>query len=273
MLTARVIPCLDVQDARVVKGVRFAGLRDAGDPAGLAARYQDEGADEVVVLDVAATPRGRAHQLGTVRAVRSVLGIPLTVGGGVRSRADARALLEAGADRVAVNTAAVRRPELLTELADEFGVQCVVLALDARAVADPRAGAAGRHEVLVRSGGEATGLGAAPWAARAARLGAGEILVTSHDRDGTRSGYDLELIAAVARAVPVPVVASGGAAHPEHLLAALRAGADAVLAASIFHDAEHSIHAVKEHLHAHGVPVRRADRLLRPIPPMHDVSC
>jgi imidazoleglycerol phosphate synthase cyclase subunit len=250
VLSARVIPCLDTRDGRVVKGVRFRSLRDAGDPAELAALYERQGADEVVLLDVSATPEGRGNALETVRRVRKELSIPLTVGGGVRALEDAGRLLDAGADKVGVNTAAVRRPALLTELATRFGSQCTVLALDA-ARRD-----AGGYEVVVLSGEQRTGDGALAWARRAAELGAGEILLTSVDRDGTRAGYELELLASIAGAVDVPVVASGGASAPADLLAALRAGADAVLAASIFHDGVHTIGEVKAYLGEHGVEVR-----------------
>lgn len=248
MLTRRIIPCLDVRAGRVVKGIRFAGLRDAGDPAELAAAYAAQGADELVVLDVAATPELRGTRLDTVRAVRAGLAIPLTVGGGLRTVADAEALLAAGADKVAVNTAAVRRPALLAELAERFGRQCVVLALDA-AEADG-------WEVVVTSGSERTGIDAVAWAREAIALGAGEILLTSWDRDGTRAGYDLSLIRAVSAAVTVPVIASGGAATAVHLAAALDAGADAVLAASMFHDRDTTVERVKSRLAALGVPVR-----------------
>lgn len=253
MLTRRVIPCLDVRDGRVVKGVRFQGLRDAGDPVERAVVYEAQGADELVLLDVSATPEERAHGLDTVRRVREVLSIPLTVGGGVRRVADAAALLEAGADKVGVNTAAVERPGLLSELAETFGKQCVVLALDA---ARRREGDGLAWEVVVRSGRERTGRDAVAWAREAAALGAGEVLLTSWDRDGTRQGYDIELIAAVSGAVRVPVIASGGADTPEHLIDALRAGASAVLAASIFHEGDRTVGEVKGALAAAGVPVR-----------------
>lgn len=249
MLARRIIPCLDVSHGRVVKGVRFQGLRDAGDPAERAKLYEDQGADEIVILDVSATPEGRGHQLETVRRVREVLSIPLTVGGGVRSEADALALLEAGADKVSVNTAAVARPQLLTEIADRFGRQCCVLAIDAA-----RRGR--RFEVLINGGRTGTGLDAIAWAQEGERLGAGEILLTSWDRDGTRQGYDLELTRAVAEAVGVPVIASGGADRPEHLREAFDAGADAVLAASIFHDGDLTVGDVKLYLREHGVHVR-----------------
>ena len=249
MLTARIIPCLDVSHGRVVKGVRFQGLRDAGDPAQRAKAYEDQGADEIVILDVSATPEGRGHQHETVRRVREVLSIPLTVGGGVRTEEDALGLLEAGADKVSVNTAAVTRPELLAEIAGRFGRQCCVLAIDA-AMRD------GRFEVLVKGGREGTGIDAIAWARDGERRGAGEILLTSWDRDGTRSGYDLALTREVSKAVQVPVIASGGADSPEHIREAFAAGADAVLAASIFHDGDLTVGDVKLYLQEHGLRVR-----------------
>jgi imidazole glycerol-phosphate synthase subunit HisF len=249
MLTARIIPCLDVSHGRVVKGVRFQGLRDAGDPAERAALYEEQGADEIVILDVSATPEARGNQVETVARVRARLGIPLTVGGGIRTVDDARALLEAGADKVSVNTAAVHRPELLTEIAERFGRQCAVLAIDA-------ARRGGRVEVLVKGGRESTGIDAVLWAQEGTTRGAGEILLTSWDRDGTRAGYDLELTRAVAEAVRVPVIASGGAATAAHLKAAFDAGAHAVLAASIFHDDDLTVGAVKRALADLGVHVR-----------------
>jgi len=254
MLTCRVIPCLDVDSGRVVKGVRFQGLRDAGDPVELALAYERQGADELVMLDVSATPQGRGNALQTVAAVRAGLGIPLTVGGGVRKVEDAGALLEAGADKVGANTAAVERPELLTDIATHFGSQCAVVAIDAA-----RRTSGEGWEVVVRSGKERTGIDAVAWAREAAGRGAGEILLTSWDRDGTRSGYDTALLAAVSAAVPVPVIASGGAARPEHLVEALRAGADAVLAASIFHDGECTVTDIKRAMRAAGFPVRLED--------------
>lgn len=260
MLTARVIPCLDVRGGRVVKGVKFANLRDSGDPAELAARYEQQGADELVVLDVSATPEQRATAADTVQRVRKALSIPLTVGGGVRRVEDAARLLDAGADKVGVNTAAVTDPSLVERLAEKFGCQCVVLALDAAHRAtppdawDPSAGAA--WEVVVQSGKQRTGIDAIEWARRATHLGAGEILLTSWDRDGTGSGYDLPLLSAVSGAVHVPVIASGGAAGPEHLVEAMKAGADAVLAASIFHDGVYSVGDVKRVMRAAGINVR-----------------
>jgi imidazoleglycerol phosphate synthase cyclase subunit len=249
VLIPRIIPCLDVANGRVVKGVKFQGLRDSGDPVELAAAYAAQNADELVVLDVAATPQARGNHLEVVRAVRRVLPLPLTVGGGVRAVADAEALLEAGADKVAVNTAAVKRPELLADLAARFGCQCTVLALDA-------ARRNGGWEVVVRSGRDRTGGDAVAWAARATETGAGEILLTSWDRDGTGIGYDLELIAAIREAVTVPIIASGGASGPEHMVAALSAGADAVLAATIFHDGHTTVPDLKARLAALGAEVR-----------------
>lgn len=250
MLMPRIIPCLDCRDGRVVKGVKFQGLRDAGDPVERAQAYQDQGADELVLLDVSATPEGRRTAYDTVAAVRQVLSIPLTVGGGVRSIEDARALLESGADKVSVNTAAVTRPVLLTEMAEQFGVQCTVIAIDAAR------SSRGGFEVVVRSGSERTGLDALQWARTAVERGAGEILLTSFDRDGTRSGYDLEALAAIARSVQVPVIASGGADSAAHMIEAFAAGADAVLAASIFHDGDQTVGTVKRVLASASIDVR-----------------
>lgn len=249
MLTRRIIPCLDTRDGRVVKGVRFLGLRDAGDPVELAARYAADGADEIVVLDVSATTDERAHALDTVRAIREVVDVPLTVGGGIRTEADARALLDAGADKVGINTAAFRTPEIITALATRFGSQCVTLSLDART-------ANGAWEVVVRAGSEPTARDVVQWARECAERGAGEILLTSVDRDGTQSGYDLGLISAVSRAVTIPIVASGGARSAADLIDAFSAGADAVLAASIFHDGLTTVQATKLSLSEAGIPVR-----------------
>lgn len=251
MLAARIIPCLDVRDGRVVKGVKFQGLRDAGDPAELARAYEEQGADELVLLDVSATPEGRGNQIETVARVRDVLSLPLTVGGGVRDVRSAERLLASGADKVSINTAAVERPAVLDELASRFGCQCTVLALDAARNHDRS------WEVVIRSGTKRTGKDAIVWAREAVDRGAGEILLTSWDRDGTKSGYDEELLHAISDAVTVPVIASGGAATPQHLLDALRAGAHAVLAASIFHFGEYTVHEIKKFLSDNQVEVRR----------------
>lgn len=248
-LAARVVPCLDIKDGRVVKGVKFQGLRDAGDPVECAAAYEEQGADEIVLLDVSATPEGRSHALETVRWVRSVLSIPLTVGGGVRGTEDAAELLEAGADKVGVNTAAVARPGLIAEISERFGAQCTVLAVDA---AISGAG----WEVVVRSGRDRTGIDVVEWCRKATAVGAGEILLTSWDRDGTGDGYDLAVIEAVASAVTVPVVASGGASNATHLAEALEAGASAVLVATILHDGHTTVAELKAQMASGGILVR-----------------
>ncbi len=250
MLTSRIIPCLDCRDGRVVKGIKFQGLRDAGCPVELSMSYEAQGADELVLLDVSATPEGRSHQHDTVRKVREALGIPLTCGGGVREADDAGRLLEAGADKVSVNTAAVTNPGLIGELAKRYGSQCTVVAIDAA-----RRDGEG-WELVVRSGKDRTGKDVIEWAREIVDRGAGEILLTSWDRDGTRSGYELDLLSAVSEAVTVPVIASGGAATPQHLVEALQAGGDAVLAASIFHDGEYTVQTLKEELRRAGVEVR-----------------
>lgn len=252
MLTRRIIPCLDVRGGRVVKGVKFAGLRDVGDPVEQATAYERQGADEVVMLDVSATPEDRETGFETVRALRRALSIPLTVGGGVRGVETAERLLLAGADKVSVNTAAVNEPALLTRLAERVGRQCVVLALDAAACANGEG-----WEVVTRSGVHRTGIDAVAWAGEAVHRGAGEILLTSWDRDGTRRGYDLALIAAIASVVRVPVIASGGASSAEHMAEAFEAGASAVLAASIFHEGQYTVAQVKQALSQCGVEVRR----------------
>jgi len=249
-LLRRIIPCLDVKDGRVVKGIRFQDLRDAGNPAEQAARYEAQGADEIVILDVAASAEGRDTQVDTVRRVRAAIRIPLTVGGGVRSVEDARQLLAAGADKVSVNTAAVRRPDLLTELAQAFGRQCVVLAIDARRAAE-------KWEVLVIGGREIARPDAVAWARDGESLGAGEILLTSWDRDGTRVGHDLVLLRAVSDAVRVPVIASGGVGTRAHVAAAFAGGADAVLAASVFHDGDDTVDGIKADLAVRGIRVRQ----------------
>ncbi len=248
-LASRVIPCLDIKDGRVVKGIKFQGLRDAGDPVECAGLYERQGADEIVLLDVSATPEGRGHALETVQAVRSVLSVPLAVGGGVKSPDDAGRLLEAGADKVGVNTAAVSRPGLIGEIAERFGTQCTVLAVDAAA------GEAG-WEVVVESGRKRTGLDVVEWCRKAVAIGAGEILLTSWDRDGTRSGYDLDLITSVSSVVTVPVIASGGADRPGHLVAAIEAGASAALIASILHDGDTTVGELKAALREAGIVVR-----------------
>jgi cyclase len=246
-----VIPCLDVDAGRVVKGVNFVGLRDAGDPVELAARYDAEGADELVFLDITASSDARDTMVDVARRTAENVFIPFTVGGGVRSVEDARKLLRAGAEKVSVNTAAIDRPELVAELATEFGAQCVVVAIDARR----RAG--GGFEVFTHGGRTSTGLDAVEWARRAAEEGAGEILLTSMDRDGTRAGFDVELTRAVAEAVNVPIIASGGVGTLAHLVdGVLEGGADAVLAASIFHFGEHTIAEAKDELERAGVIVR-----------------
>jgi len=252
MLTKRIIPCLDIRDGRVVKGVRFGGLRDAGDPVELARLYEEQGADEIVVLDVSATAEGRAAAARTVEDIRAVLSIPLTVGGGVRTIADACALLSAGADKVGINSAAVERPAILAELAERVGRQCVVLSVDGAALPQR----SGSWQVVTHAGTKRRDIDVVTWSQQGQVLGAGEILLTSWDRDGTLGGYDLELIAAVARAVRLPVIASGGAATSQHMLEALEAGASAVLAASIFHDGSRSVQSVKQELGLAGVEVR-----------------
>jgi imidazole glycerol-phosphate synthase subunit HisF len=254
MLRRRVIPCLDVADGRVVKGTRFVDLVDEGDPAELAARYAAEGADELVFLDITAAPERRGTLLDVVERTARQVFIPLTVGGGVRSVDDMRAVLRAGADKVSLNTAAVRDPDLVAKCAARFGRQAVVVAIDARA----RTGGAG-WEVLVRGGRDTTGLDAVDWAVRAVELGAGELLVTSIDRDGTQSGFDLELLRAIVDRVEVPVIASGGAAGPADFVEAVNVGgADAVLAASIFHRRIYSVAEVKAAMAAAGLPIRVA---------------
>lgn len=254
MLAKRIIPCLDVKDGRVVKGVNFVNLRDAGDPVENARLYDAEGADELVFLDISATPEGQATTVEMVRQVAVEVFMPFTVGGGVRTVADVRALLLAGADKVSINTAAVRNPALLTAAAERFGSQCIVVAVDAKRVAT----APPRWEVYVSGGRTPTGLDAVEWVARAVELGAGEVLLTSMDADGTLAGYDLALTRAVAEAVPVPVIASGGAGSLEHFAQALTEGrADAALAASLFHDRVLSIGEVKAYLTDRGILVRQ----------------
>jgi imidazole glycerol-phosphate synthase subunit HisF len=249
-LAHRIVPCLDTDGARVVKGVNFMGLRDAGDPVELAERYNAEGADELVVLDIAASRDKRSTFLETIRRVAEKLAIPLTAGGGIRALEEARGVVRAGADKITVNTAAVERPELIAELSREFGAQAVVLAIDAKREGDG-------WNVRVRGGRQATELDALEWALRGVEFGAGEILLTSMDRDGTQAGFDVELTAAISAAVSVPVIASGGAKTPEHFLEIFTAGlADAALAASIFHDQKRCIRELKTFLRENGVAVR-----------------
>jgi len=251
MLAKRIIPCLDVTGGRVVKGVHFVNLRDAGDPVELAERYNQQGADELVFLDITASSDDRETMVDVVARTAQKVFIPLTVGGGIRSVSDARRILLAGADKVSVNTAAVRRPELIRELSQEFGSQAVVLAIDAKRVAPDR------WTVYVRGGRDDAGLDAIEWAVRGEELGAGEILLTSMDTDGVQQGFDIELTRAVARATRIPIIASGGAGRPEHFLQVLTEGeADAALAASIFHYGKYTVGDLKEYLARHGVPVR-----------------
>jgi cyclase len=250
--TARVIPCLDVTDGRVVKGTNFVDLRDAGDPVELAARYDVEGADELVFLDITASSDGRDTMVEVVRRTADQVFIPLTVGGGVRSVVDARRMLRAGADKVSVNTAAVQNPRLIADIAAEFGSQCVVCAIDAKRRDDGSS-----FEVFLHGGRTPTGLDAVDWAVRAVDLGAGEILLTSMDRDGTKEGFDLTLTRAVTSSVGVPVIASGGVGNLDHLVdGVIEGGADAVLAASIFHFREFTVAEAKRRLAEAGVPVR-----------------
>ncbi|MGC8668107.1 MAG: imidazole glycerol phosphate synthase subunit HisF [Chthonomonadales bacterium] len=256
MLAKRIIPCLDVKEGRVVKGVHFVNLRDAGDPVELAAQYDAMGADELVFLDITASHEKRDLIYEVAERVAEQVFIPFTVGGGIRTVEDFRRILNAGADKVSINTAAVHNPELITEAARQFGSQCVVVAIDPKKIGHYASGSP-RWEVFVNGGRTPTGLDALDWAARVQDLGAGEILLTSMDRDGTQEGYDIELTRAVVERVSIPVIASGGAGTPEHCRAALAdAGADAALVASIVHDGKFTIGQIKEYLHAHGVCVR-----------------
>ncbi len=252
MLMKRVIPCLDVDNGRVVKGTNFVDIRDAGDPVELAARYEMQGADELVFLDITATHEDRNTVAALARRTADDVFIPFTIGGGIRSVADAQAVLDAGADKISVNSAALARPELIGELAQQFGSQCVVLAVDARAVA----GSASSWEAVASGGRKATGRDVVDWVTEASALGAGELLLTSMDRDGTSDGYDLPLIRAVTACVNLPVIASGGAGELEHLAEALEAGADAVLCASIFHFGRFTVGEVKDYLKQQGIAVR-----------------
>jgi cyclase len=255
MLAKRIIPCLDVTAGRVVKGVNFVDLRDAGDPVAIARRYDEQGADELTFLDITASSDARSILLDVIEAVAAQVFIPLTVGGGVREVADVRRLLNAGADKISINTAAVLTPELIAAAAGRYGSQCIVVAIDARRreAADPSRG----WEVFTHGGRKATGLDAIDWAKRVSELGAGEILLTSMDRDGTRNGFDLELTRAVSDAVPVPVIASGGVGNLQHLADGVTLGrADAVLAASVFHVGEYTVRQAKEFMARQGIPMR-----------------
>ncbi|WP_336924061.1 imidazole glycerol phosphate synthase subunit HisF [Aquipuribacter sp. SD81] len=264
-LAVRVIPCLDVDAGRVVKGVNFMGLRDAGDPVELARRYDEQGADEITFLDVSASAAERETTLDVVRATAEQVFVPLTVGGGVRGRADVERLLRAGADKVGVNSAAVARPEVLAEIADRYGRQVLVLSVDARRCGEGTVTASG-WEVTTHGGRRGTGLDAVEWAVRGAELGAGEILLNSMDADGTEDGFDVAMLRAVRDVIDVPVIASGGAGALEHFAPAVEAGADAVLAASVFHFGRLSVGEVKDALEAAGHPVRRARADVPPAP-------
>ena len=255
MLAKRIIPCLDVTGGRVVKGVNFVELRDAGDPVEIAARYNDQGADELTFLDITATSDGRDLILHIIEAVAAQVFIPLTVGGGVRQVEDIRRLLNAGADKVSINTSAVMNPQLIAEASGHYGSQCIVVAIDAKKVSAPND--ASRWEVFTHGGRKATGIDAIEWAKKMQALGAGEILLTSMDRDGTRNGFDIALTRAVSDAVSIPVIASGGVGNLDHLVdGILRGHADAVLAASIFHYGEFTVQQAKEYMQQHGIEVR-----------------
>ncbi len=252
-LAKRIIPCLDVDKGRVVKGVQFVDIRDAGDPVEVAKRYNEEGADEITFLDITASHEQRETMVHTVERMAAEVFIPLTVGGGIRSVEDIRTMLNAGADKVSINTAAIHNPEFVREAAERFGRQCIVVAIDAKRVADKPP----RWEIFTHGGREPTGIDAVAWARQMAEYGAGEILLTSMDRDGTRDGFDLELTRAITDAVNIPVIASGGVGNLQHLVdGVLQGGADAVLAASIFHFAEHSIQDAKAFMAQQGVEVR-----------------
>jgi len=254
-LAKRIIPCLDVDCGRVVKGVQFVDIRDAGDPVEVAKRYNEQGADEITFLDITATHEGRDTTVHTVEKIAAEVFIPLTVGGGIRTVEDIRTMLNAGADKVGINSAAVKTPEFVKQAADRFGAQCIVVAIDAKKVS--RSGECDRWEIFTHGGREPTGIDAIEWAARMTEYGAGEILLTSMDRDGTKDGFDLGLTRAISEAVSVPVIASGGVGNLQHLVDGVQQGkADAVLAASIFHFGEYSVPEAKEYMHKHGVDVR-----------------
>lgn len=254
-LTKRIIPCLDCDQGRVVKGVKFEDIRDAGDPVEIARRYSEAGADEITFLDITASHEGRETTVQTVEAIASQVFIPLTVGGGIRTLEDIRTMLNAGADKVSINTAAVTNPELVREAAERFGSQCIVVAVDAKRVSAPDE--PGRWEIFTHGGRRPTGLDAIEWAQRMVEYGAGEILLTSMDRDGTKAGFDLPLVRAVSDAVNVPVIASGGVGNLQHLAdGVMEGGADAVLAASIFHFGEYSIQEAKQYMAERGIQMR-----------------
>ncbi|CAA0112484.1 imidazole glycerol phosphate synthase subunit HisF [Zhongshania aliphaticivorans] len=255
-LAKRIIPCLDVDKGRVVKGVNFVGIRDAGDPVEIAKRYNEQGADEITFLDITATHEGRETTVHTVEQIAAEVFIPLTVGGGIREIKDIRTMLNAGADKVGINSAAIHRPDFVKEAADRFGSQCIVIAIDAKRVADEADGRP-RWEIFTHGGRKPTGINAVEWAIKMVENGAGEVLLTSMDGDGTKAGYDLALTRAISEAVPVPVIASGGVGNLDHMVAGIKEGlADAVLAASIFHFAEYTVPEAKAYMAAHGIEVR-----------------
>lgn len=255
-LAKRIIPCLDVDKGRVVKGVNFVGIRDAGDPVEVAKRYNEQGADEITFLDITATHEGRETTAHIVEQISAEVFIPLTVGGGIREIKDIRAMLNAGADKVCINSAAIHRPEFVTEAADRFGTQCIVIAIDAKQVANEADGSP-RWEIFTHGGRKPTGINAVEWAIKMVKNGAGEVLLTSMDGDGTKAGYDLALTRAISEAVPVPVIASGGVGNLDHMVAGIKEGlADAVLAASIFHFAEYTVPQAKAYMAARGIEVR-----------------
>ena len=254
-LAKRIIPCLDVENGRVVKGVKFLDIRDAGDPVEVARRYNEQGADEITFLDITASHEGRETTVHTVEQIAEQVFIPLTVGGGIREVNDVRVMLNAGADKVSINTAAIFRPELVREAADRFGSQCIVVAIDAKKVSQP--GEIDRWEIFTHGGRKPTGLDAVEWAVKMAQYGAGEILLTSMDQDGVKSGYDLGVTRAIRAAVPIPVIASGGVGNLQHLVdGVVEGGADAVLAASIFHFGEYTVPQAKQYMRERGVEVR-----------------
>ncbi|MBQ0758378.1 MAG: cyclase [Zhongshania marina] len=255
-LAKRIIPCLDVDKGRVVKGVNFVGIRDAGDPVEVAKRYNEQGADEITFLDITATHEGRETTVHTVEQIAAEVFIPLTVGGGIREIKDIRTMLNAGADKVGINSAAIHRPDFVKEAADRFGSQCIVIAIDAKRVADEADGRP-RWEIFTHGGRKPTGINAVEWAIKMVENGAGEVLLTSMDGDGTKAGYDLALTRAISEAVPVPVIASGGVGNLDHMVAGIKEGlADAVLAASIFHFAEYTVPEAKAYMAARGIEVR-----------------